>query len=135
MKKMDRTRFLIRLSAIYAFVGAFIGSHMAGGGGYGFKAIHAHILVVGWLSLFSFGMYYKVFSIPKNSKLASIHIWSSFLGSFGLVVGMWLYYMKPISGMDLFNTIFFIVGGTTLLLAFAVFLLMTYVQGKYITED
>lgn len=75
---MDRTRFFIRTSAIYALVGAFIGSHMAGGGGLQLSAIHAHILVVGWLSLFAFGVFYKVFPIPKESKLAAAHVWTSF---------------------------------------------------------
>ncbi|WP_173918431.1 hypothetical protein [Halobacillus sp. Marseille-Q1614] len=132
---MDRTRFFVRTSAIYALIGAFIGSHMAGGGGYQLTAIHAHILVVGWLSLFAFAMFYKVFSIPKDSKLAKFHVWSSFFGVFGLTAGMWLYYTQPISGLEVFSLIFFIVGGTILMLAFIAFAIMTFTFGKLITEE
>ncbi|MGP4059305.1 hypothetical protein [Halobacillus sp. H74] len=132
---MDRTRFFVRVAAIYALVGAFMGSHMAGGGGLQLSAIHAHILVVGWLSLFAFGIYYKVFNIPKDSKLAKAHVWTSFFGVFGLTVGMWLYYTQPIDGMSAFNTVFFIVGGTILLVAFALFAIMTFLYGKFISED
>ncbi|SFF81939.1 hypothetical protein SAMN05216353_11025 [Halobacillus alkaliphilus] len=132
---MDRTRFFVRVSAIYALIGAFMGSHMAGGGGLELSAIHAHILVVGWLSLFAFAIYYKVFSIPKDSKLSLIHVWSSFVGVLGLTLGMFLYYTQPIEGMRTFNTVFFIVGGTILLIAFVVFAIMTFVHGKVISED
>ncbi|WP_074733384.1 hypothetical protein [Halobacillus karajensis] len=132
---MDRTRFFIRVAAIYALIGAFMGSHMAGGGGLQLSAIHAHILVVGWLSLFAFGIYYKVFSIPKKSKLATAHVWTAFFGVFGLTAGMWLYYTQPIPGMNPFNTIFFIVGGTILLIAFVLFAIMTFIHGKLISED
>ncbi|RDY72065.1 hypothetical protein ACJA3J_20040 [Halobacillus sp. SY10] len=132
---MDRTRFFVRVAAIYALIGAFMGSHMAGGGGLQLSAIHAHILVVGWLSLFAFGVYYRVFSIPKDSKLATAHVWTSFFGVFGLTVGMWLYYTQPLPGLSTFNTIFFIVGGTVLLIAFVLFAIMTFVHGKQISEN
>lgn len=112
-----------------------MGSHMAGGGGYQLSAIHAHILVVGWLSLFAFAIFYKVFSIPKHSKLATFHVWSSFIGVFGLTSGMWLYYTQPVAGMETFNTIFFIVGGTVLLFAFICFAIMVFVHGALISED
>jgi len=132
---LDRTRFFVRVSAIYALIGAFMGSHMAGGGGLELSAIHAHILVVGWLSLFAFAIYYKVFSIPKDSKLSLIHVWSSFIGVLGLTLGMFLYYTQPIEAMRTFNTVFFIVGGTILLIAFVVFAIMAFVHGKAISED
>lgn len=132
---MDRTRFFVRVSAIYALIGAFMGSHMAGGGGLQLSPIHAHILVVGWLSLFAFAIYYKVFNIPKDSKLSIAHVWTSFLGVLGLTSGMWLYYIQPIEGMQTFNTVFFIVGGTTLLIAFVLFAIMAFVHGKFISED
>ncbi|WP_202077554.1 hypothetical protein [Caldalkalibacillus salinus] len=131
---MDRTRFLLRTSAIYAFIGVMIGSHMAGSGDYVFRAIHAHILVVGWLSLFSFAIFYRLFSIPASSVLAKIHVWTSFLGTFGLTVGMWLYYANPIPNLATFNLLFFIIGGSVLFLGFFAFLLIAFVHGKHIHE-
>lgn len=132
---MDRTKLLIRFSAIYALIGAFIGSHMAGSGDYAFRPLHAHILLVGWLSLFAFGVYYRIFSIPKSSVLSKIHVWSAVIGSFGLTVGMWLYFVKPIAGIETVNLLFFIIGGSVLLISFAVFAIMTFVQGGFIRES
>ncbi|WP_226677914.1 hypothetical protein [Mesobacillus jeotgali] len=117
---------LLRLSAIYAFVGAFMGSHMAGAGDYAIRPVHAHILVVGWLSLFAFSSYYRSYVVPKTSKLASFHVWTAILGSFGLTLGMWLYNVKPFPLPETFTMVFYIVGGSTLLLSFLLFVFMTF---------
>lgn len=132
---MDRTKLLIRTAAVYAFIGAFLGSHMAGSAQYAFRSVHAHILVVGWLSLFAFGVFYRMFPIPAQSRLALAHVWTAVIGSIGLTAGMWLYYVKPMPDLELFNTVFFIVGGTTLLISFALFLVIVFVFGKYIGES
>jgi hypothetical protein len=60
-----------------------------GAGSYEFRPIHAHILVVGWLSVFSWGVFYKLFEV-KYPKLITVHGWSAILGAIGLTVGMWL---------------------------------------------
>ncbi|MBU9713096.1 hypothetical protein [Evansella tamaricis] len=131
---MNKAKILIRFSAIYAVLGAFIGGHMAGAGSHMFRSIHAHILVVGWLSLFAFGVFYAIFKIPKSSKLALIHIWTAILGSFGLTSGMWMYYFQPDWALEVFTLIYFIVGGTILMVSFLLFLFMTFVYGKNISD-
>lgn len=117
---------LLRLSAIYAFIGAFLGSHMAGAGSYAIRPVHAHILVVGWLSLFAFSSYYRSYVVPKTSKLALLHVWTAIIGDFGLTLGMWLYSVKPFPLPETFTMVFYIVGGSTLLLSFLLFVFMTF---------
>ncbi|MGG0656118.1 hypothetical protein [Rummeliibacillus pycnus] len=116
---------LIRLAAIFGLIGAFLGSHMAGSGSYQFRPIHAHILVVGWLSVFAWGIFYSVFKI-KSTKLVAIHGWTAIIGSIGLTVGMWLNTLKPFGINDTFALIFYIVGGTILLISFGVFIISTF---------
>jgi len=116
---------LIRLSAIFGIIGAYLGSHMAGAGSYAFRPIHAHILVVGWLSLFSWGVFYRLFTI-KFPKLANLHGWTAMIGAIGLTVGMWLQFMQPFGINETFSLIFYIVGGSTLLLSFALFVVVTF---------
>lgn len=126
------SKILVRFSALFALVGAFLGSHMAGAGSYEFLTIHAHILVVGWLSLFAFAMYYKVFK-PVKSIVATLQVWSAIIGAIGLTSGMWMRYVGPF-GIDksgTFSLIFFIVGGTILLLSFLFFAILTFMK----TED
>ena len=116
---------LIRLAAIFGLVGAYLGSHMAGSGSYQFRPIHAHILVVGWLSVFAWGIFYSLFKI-KSAKLVVAHGWTAIIGSIGLTMGMWFNTLKPFGINDTFALVFYIVGGTVLLISFGLFILTTF---------
>ncbi|MDY0410334.1 hypothetical protein ACFFIS_10985 [Virgibacillus soli] len=125
MKTYSKT--LLRCSALFALIGAILGSHMAGSGGYAFRSVHAHILVVGWLTLFAWSIYYKLYT-PVNKLLAALHVWTGIIGAFGLTIGMWLYYVKPFDLSQTLTTILFIVGGTILLISFVIFFLLTFMR-------
>lgn len=116
---------LIRLASIFGLIGAFLGSHMAGSGSYQFRPIHAHILVVGWLSVFAWGVYYRIFKV-KSQKLVAIHGWTAIIGSIGLTIGMWLNTLHPFDMNETFSLIFYIVGGTVLLISFGLFVVTTF---------
>ncbi|MBS4208338.1 hypothetical protein [Bacillus sp. FJAT-50079] len=120
---------LIRFSAIFAVVGTVLGAHMAGAGSYAFRPIHAHILIVGWLSLFVWGVYYSIFTI-KVKKIANWHTWTAIIGSIGLTFGMWLNVLQPFSISAGLSLVIYIAGGVTLLISFVLFLITTF----YITE-
>ncbi|WP_339252480.1 hypothetical protein NSQ43_01605 [Sporosarcina sp. FSL W8-0480] len=120
---------LIRISAIFGVIGAFLGSHMAGAGSYAFRPIHAHILVVGWLSVFAWGVFYKVYKV-RAKKMVAAHGWSAIIGSIGLTAGMWLQFMNPFNVNETFSLIFYIVGGSVLLVSFVLFVLITFLIEK-----
>jgi hypothetical protein len=115
---------LIRISAIFGLIGTFLGSHMAGAGSYAFRPIHAHILLVGWLSVFAWGVFYKIYKV-RAKKLVTVHGWTAIIGSIGLTAGMWLQFIKPFGVNETFALIFYIVGGSVLLISFALFVLVT----------
>lgn len=115
---------LLRFSAIAGVIGAVLGAHMAGAGSLAFRAVHAHILVVGWLSLFAWAVYYKVFQ-TTYSKLAGLHVWSAIIGSTGLSIGMWLRMVQPFDLPNAVTLIIYIGGGTLLLASFIIFAIMT----------
>ena len=71
---------LIRISALFGLLGTVLGSHMAGAGSYAFRPIHAHILLVGWLSLFAWGVFYKIYKVRAN-KLITLHGWTAIIGA------------------------------------------------------
>ncbi|MBX8944957.1 MULTISPECIES: hypothetical protein [Lysinibacillus] len=116
---------LIRLAAIFALIGTYLGSHMSGSGSYEYRPIHAHILLVGWLSMFAWGIFYKAFKV-KSQKLVTIHGWTAIVGVLGLTLGMWFYNINPFNFGSTFTLVFFIVGGTTLLISFALFIVVTF---------
>ncbi|MEO4051831.1 hypothetical protein [Solibacillus sp. CAU 1738] len=128
MEKIWSVR-LIRLAAIFGLLGAVLGSDMSGSGNYQFRAIHAHMLVVGWLSVFAWGIFYKVYRV-KVKKLVTLHGWTVILGSIGLTVGMLFYNVNPFNFNETFTLITFIVGGTALLISFAIFIAITFLLEK-----
>ena len=120
---------LIQFSAIFGFIGTYLGSHMAGQMDYALRPIHAHILLVGWLSVFAWGVFYRLYTV-KYKKLVTIHGFLAMIGAVGLTAGMWFYNLNPFNMNDTFVLIFFIAGGTLLLLAFLLFAVITFLTEK-----
>lgn len=116
---------LLRFSAFFGVIGVFLGSHMAGAGSYAFRPVHAHLLVVGWLSLFAFAVFYRVFKV-KAPKLVTVHVWSAIIGSAGLSIGMWLHMLNPFNLASGFVLMLYIIGGTILLISFVIFFLLSF---------
>jgi hypothetical protein len=86
-------------------------------------------LLVGWLSVFAWGIFYKVYTV-KFKKLVAIHSILSMIGALGLTVGMWMYNINPFDLNETLVMVFFIVGGTLLLLAFFLFVIITFLIEK-----
>ena len=116
---------LVRAGALFGLLGAYLGSHMAGAGSYALRPIHAHILLVGWLSLFVYGLFYKLYKV-KFPKLVAFHGWSAIIGAIGLTAGMYLQFIQPFNINETFALVAYIIGGSTLLLSFAVFVLVNF---------
>jgi hypothetical protein len=129
--KMEKTWSirLIRFAAIFGLIGTFLGAQMSGNMDYSLRPIHAHILLVGWLSVFAWGIFYKVYTV-KFKKLVAIHSILSMIGAVGLTLGMWMYNINPFDLNETLVMVFFIVGGTLLLLAFFLFVIITFLIEK-----
>lgn len=116
---------MIRFSAVFGLLGTFLGSQMAGEMDYSLRPIHAHILLVGWLSVFAWGIFYRVYTI-KYKKLVAIHGVLAMVGAAGLTGGMWLYNLNPFNWSETLVMVLFIIGGSLLLIAFLMFLVITF---------
>lgn len=120
---------LIRYAALFGILGTYLGSKMSGEMDYSLRPIHAHILLVGWLSVFAWGIFYKTYKV-RYKKLVAVHGWLAILGSFGLTFGMWMYNLNPFQLDDSLVLVLFIVGGSLLLLAFLLFAIITFFTEK-----
>ena len=116
---------LIRFAAIFGLIGTFLGSKMSGYMDYSLRPIHAHVLLVGWLSVFAWGIFYSIYTV-KYKVLVTIQSILAMTGAFGLTLGMWMYNLNPFNLNETFVMIFFIVGGSLLLLAFTLFVVVTF---------
>jgi hypothetical protein len=117
-------KFLLVAAGIFGLIGSLMGAHMAGSGSYALRPIHAHILVVGWLCLFSWAVFYQTFNVKYNG-LAKFHVWTAVIGTTGLVLGMFVNNVASLGLPDVVTLILYIGGGTTLLLSFITFFIQT----------
>lgn len=117
-------KILLVAAGLFGLIGSVMGAHMAGSGSYALRPIHAHILVVGWLSLFSWAVFYKAFNVRYNG-LAKFHVWTAIIGTTGLVLGMFVNNVASLGLPDVFTLILYIGGGVTLLISFITFFVQT----------
>lgn len=116
---------LIRFAAIFGLIGVVLGSKMTGDLDYSMTPIHAHALLVGWLSVFAWGIFYYVVPTTKM-LLMKIQAIAGMIGAIGMTGGMYLY-MFHNSGVTM---VIFIVGASILLLAFILFIVNTFFVKK-----
>lgn len=120
---MSYSKLLLVTSAVYGVIGAAMGGHMAGAGSPALQPVHTHILSVGWLTLFAWAIYYKVYR-PERSLLSRVQVWTAMAGSVGLTAGMYLYLLNPFQTPALFNLLFFIIGGSILVVSYFLFFIL-----------
>ena len=74
---------------------------------------------------------YKV----RARRLVAIQGWTAIIGAIGLTTGMWLQFLQPFNVNETFSLIFYIVGGTILLVSFALFVVVTFLTEKRETDN
>lgn len=117
-------KLLLVFAGIYGLLGTIMGAHMAGSGSYALRPIHAHVLVVGWLSLFSWSVFYQAFDVKYNA-LSKFHVWTAIIGTTGLILGMFINNVASLGLPDGVTLVAYIGGGVILLLSFGAFFVQT----------
>ena len=79
-------------AVIYGLLGMILGLQMAITHDHGQMPTHAHIMVIGWVSFFLFGLFYLQFGERVNGTLARLHFWLAQISMVGLMIGLWLNY-------------------------------------------
>ncbi|HEY4136285.1 MAG TPA: cytochrome-c oxidase [Alphaproteobacteria bacterium] len=82
-------RFFFRIAVLYALIGMCAGIAMAATQNFAPAPAHAHLLLLGWLSMFVYGIFYKMHP-QTQGKLAIAQFWAANVGLWGLVSGIFL---------------------------------------------
>jgi hypothetical protein len=127
----DYSKWFMRISAIYALAGAMLGSDLAGREDYSLVAVHAHILVVGWLTLFVYGLFYYVVKDLSMKRTAKLHVWTGIIGGAAMPIGMLLY--RKLEGTATLLT--FIGSASVLLVAMIAFLCIVFFDKKLFAKN
>jgi hypothetical protein len=59
---------------------------------------HAHLNLLGWVSLFLFGIYYHLHPVVDRSRLASLQVWIWIVGTIILTIGVALVHSGQVIG-------------------------------------
>jgi len=108
--------FHLRAAAIYAVIGMAFGIHMGMSQDFSLVPAHAHLNVLGWLSVSVYGLVLARFPTVAASRLAQLQAVVAHLGIIVFIPGI---AVAILSGHE--NEIFAIVGSLLVLLGAALF--------------
>ena len=89
---MDRKFVLTGLG--YAILGMALGIFMAASHDHGQLVTHAHIMLIGFVVTFVYGVCHKLWLGDVTSKLALAQFYIHQAGTAGVLIGLFLYYGK-----------------------------------------
>ena len=73
---MDKLSYrFFRLAVLYFIAGVTLGLYMAASHDHAMAPVHAHLNLLGWVTLSLFGLYYRAMPTMAESRLAQIHFW------------------------------------------------------------
>lgn len=118
---MKASSLSFRLAVLFVIAGMSMGIGMAVTQDHSIMPAHAHLNLLGWVSLFLFGIYYERRPALDMSRLALIQTWAWSIGTIVLTIGVAGVHMgytefDPIAGIGAL-----IVLGAMLLFAYFVF--------------
>lgn len=67
--------WLLRLAVLYFVAGVSLGLYMAASEDHTLFPVHAHVNLLGWVSLCLFGLFYTVVPEAAQTRLARAHFW------------------------------------------------------------
>lgn len=82
----------VRLSVVYALIGMALGIFMAASGDHSEMPTHAHINLLGYVSMMLYGLFYKHYPQAAKGGLPTVHFWLANIGLIGITIGIGLYY-------------------------------------------
>jgi len=97
MRNADR--HFITIAAVYAMLGMTFGIAMGMKGNFTYADVHAHINLVGWVTLALFGLVYRAYPKMAESRLTAIHFWVANLGALTFIPGIFLVIHRGIMGL------------------------------------
>jgi|SRR5690606_18290321 Cbb3-type cytochrome oxidase, subunit 1 len=70
----------LRLGALFALAGVGLGYWMGVTEEFGLMPVHAHVNLLGWVSMFLYGLFYRAVPQAAAGWLARAHLWTAALG-------------------------------------------------------
>ena len=82
-------RWFLRIAVIYALVAMFLGITMGIREDFTQASTHAHLNLVGWVSMALYALVYRQYPAAAQSRFAMLHFWIANVGAVLLTVGIY----------------------------------------------
>ncbi|MVP00654.1 cytochrome-c oxidase [Paenibacillus lutrae] len=114
----------IKIASLYFVGGVILGIVMGMTDSFRYTSTHAHINLLGWVSMALFGLIYHVFPRSAIGKLATAHFWLHNIGLPLMLLGM----IAFAAGNEGLGVPFMSAGGTIVVLATVIFAINMFVN-------
>jgi hypothetical protein len=118
---MRASSLSFRAAVLCVLAGMAWGIHMAMSQDHSAFPAHAHLNLLGWVSLFLFGLYYRLHPALEHDKRAHTQVWSWLAGTVVMAIGVAMIHTGNASGEPLAAGGSIIVLASMLLFAWMVF--------------
>lgn len=69
----DLSKWFLRLAVLYFVAGVGLGLYMAANHNFSMHPVHAHLNLLGWVTMTLFGLYYRAIPAAAETTLAKLH--------------------------------------------------------------
>lgn len=108
-------QWFILLAAICLICGVSLGIYMGIAHDYSLTPVHAHVNLLGWVSLALFGLFYRAFPDLPRGWTAALHLWLCGLAAALLPAGIALSILKGAPGLAIGASLLWLAGCLTFL--------------------
>ena len=115
----------LRLGVLFALIGVSLGYWMGMTQQFGLSPVHAHINLLGWASMFLYGLFYRVFPQAGEGWAPKIHLWLSALGLPVMMAGLTIK-LAPLPALKALELPGLIGGPTLIVLGMFVFAFIVF---------
>jgi hypothetical protein len=99
---MNVTRGFLVIGPLYLIIGIVIGFYMSATQDHTLAPAHAHINLLGFAVMMIFGLFYAVFPVAADTRLARVNFWLHQVGTAILVVMLVLLFTGRIAEPQMF---------------------------------
>jgi cbb3-type cytochrome oxidase subunit 1 len=116
-------QFCFVSASVYAFIGMAMGIAMAGSHDHTLTPVHAHLNLLGWVSMAIFGLFYQAAPHIAGRRIARIHVALATLSIWLLIPGIALANLGMTEGLA-------IIGSFATILSMGLFVAITLMAGS-----
>lgn len=127
---MQLSNTFLRLAVLFSLIGGGLGYFMGSTQNFTASPVHAHINLLGWVSMFLYGLFYRTVPTASTGWLPKVHLGFAVAGFLIFMPSLAVEILARDSGLMGAATVGIIVGPTLVLLGFFLFAAIVFLNTR-----